>query len=195
VSTNIYNGFVLDTQHAGEIMTLCTTFRQWLKDREFDPFERLLKVVFPDGNITVEEAKREADWYREQHEEMRRTNRRDPRVDGGDFALTFFPVPFKNYTIGIVYTDESDWRDAWYAQDEVEHYGWWDGSDRPDDVSLKTWTRRKHDWNDVLKPEPGIPMECGLSIRLTSQLCPELWRWIERRFPGTYPHMTGGTHC
>lgn len=76
-----------------------------------------------------------------------------------DFSLSFFPGARKTLLIPI--TRNSLFTGIFANMNEVFEYGYWDNSDRPDNVTNREWRKRKKDWDSVL-PGAGILSECGM---------------------------------
>lgn len=53
-------------------------------------------------------------------------------------------------------------RGALVMPDYVEDYGYWDSTDRPDEIDSRSWNRRKCDWKCAT--EPGGTANCLLMI-------------------------------
>lgn len=78
---------------------------------------------------------------------IKETMGRDPDVD---FEVTMNIYPMNGSVLGVIYSEQQDWENAWFAIDGVEHYGYWNNTDRPDEVSEEEWQQRERDWDSVL---------------------------------------------
>jgi hypothetical protein len=105
---------------------------------------------------------------------MKRTNLRDPEIDTG-FKVAILPTrrisKSKHSRLGkifaIIYVDNMEFEELWNKQSWVKPYGYWDNTDKPDDVSNKAWRQRCRDWEKALddwKPSG----EAGFVYELTS---------------------------
>jgi hypothetical protein len=88
--------------------------------------------------------------------------RRDPSVDF-DFEVTLFP--FDDAILGISFTEQSDFHALWLAQSDVEEYGYWNNTDKPETVSESEWESRADAW-DVVLPGYATPAQSGLALTL-----------------------------
>ena len=52
-------------------------------------------------------------------------------------------------------------KDKFIEKYEIEEYGYWNNTDRPEEITIKEWEKRESDWNKAL-PGPGITARCGL---------------------------------
>lgn len=61
------------------------------------------------------------------------------------FTLCLYPQG--RHIMGVTFTEISAWHDLWMASAGIEEYGYWNNTDRPDDVSSREWSRRKRAWD------------------------------------------------
>jgi hypothetical protein len=48
----------------------------------------------------------------------------------------------------------------------LSYYGYWNNTDKPDDLSDEDWDKRENDWDKALSKGHGIPNKCGMGIDL-----------------------------
>lgn len=48
----------------------------------------------------------------------------------------------------------------------VEKYGYWDNTDKPDELTEAEWNKRKNDWSRALPDSLGVPRQNGFVIKL-----------------------------
>lgn len=151
MSTKIYNGFKVDVSTVEELLALTQKIRPLIEEKA----EHQRKAFCSLGHLPSSQ-----EWY-ERRKKIRATGLRDIKVDT-DFSFTFFPAG--GYFLGICYTEHNDWFDLWLAQDKVSEFGYWNGSDGPDNISEGDWEARGDLW---MKLCPEVPMRCGFSIDIT----------------------------
>lgn len=97
---------------------------------------------------------------------IERTQIRDMDYDF-DCKITFVSIVDKILT--MIFTEQKALQDVFESFSNVHRYGYWNNSDRPDDVSEEEWDQRAKDWDIV-----GIPAMVGLSIQCTPVYLPLL---------------------
>ncbi len=92
----------------------------------------------------------------------------DRRHDPNRFELSFGRDPQTGRFGVLRFADEATLIDAFDAIPEVEEYGYWNNTDRPDDVTEDQWDQRREFWDRVL-PGYSAPVEVmlGWSLRST----------------------------
>ncbi len=77
-------------------------------------------------------------------------------------------IPFGNGICNLFYNllESKNPEDIEFVQKYgIETYGYWNNTDRPDDVTARQWTKRRKDWDIVFPPTSiGIPSEHGIVI-------------------------------
>lgn len=94
-------------------------------------------------------------WDRQR--EIKKTGRRDPRVDL-DFNLVILPDDGKFY--GIFYTEQSDWSDEFRSLPWFEEFGYWNNTDKPDELTDEQWMYRREVWERIF-PRFQTPAQRG----------------------------------
>lgn len=96
------------------------------------------------------------------YEDSLKTNKSDPLVD---FDTNLIIVPHEDYYLALLYTEQDSFADIFLNQPEVSYYGYWNNSDKDDDVSEADWEKRKLDWESVFSSYQS-PNEVGMNIAL-----------------------------
>lgn len=181
MSTKIHNGFLFAFSHGfgyqGALEDL-QKLRDELKpvvDELYGATLLELAVGYIDGQhkgqdlptgSPVSRAHRE---LRNRQKEIKTTGYRDPMVDFG-FEVSLLPLKqgkHSSFLLGIYHTEQEKFAEALKAKHWFIEYGYWNNSDRPDDVSKAEWARRKKDWDTAL-PGAGIPSMHGFNFTLVS---------------------------
>lgn len=62
----------------------------------------------------------------------------------------------------------------------AREYGYWNNTDRPDEVDARSWSRRKRDWSQALNGFKSAPGDCAMALSLCPSFLNESWRpWPE----------------
>lgn len=101
----------------------------------------------------------------------RQQNERDPAYDF-DCSLTF--IPHGKKILALCYSEQFE--HLWRAFPGVEEYGYWNNTDKPDDVSDAAWRRRSDDWDAAIGDD--APCMRGFTI--------EAWG----KYSGPMPEVT-----
>jgi hypothetical protein len=90
------------------------------------------------------------------------TNIRDPEVD------TSFDVVIcddGDHAVLMSFTEHDDWFSDLLSLPGANDFSFWDGADRPEDVTEKEWTLRRRTYDRILSRDPhGRPGGCGVSL-------------------------------
>lgn len=101
------------------------------------------------------------------HREIVRTGQRNPAWDFGfDLVLVADPDD-RDWRYALIYTEQDAYTDAWETNPVVNRFGYWNNTDRPDDVTETEWDRRRTIWNRVL-PGYTAPASIGFTWSLLS---------------------------
>lgn len=115
-------------------------------------------------------------------DEQAKLRETDRRQDPNRFKLSFGRDPLTGRYGVLLFADERTLIAAFEAMTEVEGYGYWNNSDRPDGVTKDEWDERREFWDRVL---PGYtpPAVAMLSWMLRSTYDPGLMRLASKRSP------------
>ena len=92
--------------------------------------------------------------------EVKAKGRRDPDVD---LETSVVLIPAVGKTLVMVWTEHEDIRQV--LTEDLLSFGWWDNTEKPDDVSDDAWGERERLWNEALSRDPlSRPGACGLSV-------------------------------
>jgi len=107
----------------------------------------------------------------ERQAKVQKTQQRDPEVD---FSLELAILPIQRTMLGIFYTEQSCFEQILRRCNWFKDYGYWDISDRPDNVSEHAWELRRRDWETAVGDDPVskwslnaeiVPVEFSMPIR------------------------------
>jgi len=111
---------------------------------------------------------------------------RDPILDWS-FEMTFHPLACGKI-LGITYTEQPDFQQAWLDKWFVEEYFYFDNTDKPEAITDADWEQRERDWEEAL---PGViaPSMAGFTATISTldmpfaslQLIQSNWPTIEER--------------
>lgn len=93
--------------------------------------------------------------------ESRKSRRKSYYDFGVELSLA---VTSDKSVIGIIFCESNEVRNTFFGLKGVVKYPYWDSTDKPEDVSIQEWSRRRGHWNEVLSI--GIPAHEMFSIRL-----------------------------
>ncbi|CAO4140675.1 hypothetical protein LPLAFNJD_LOCUS751 [Methylorubrum aminovorans] len=167
MSTKIYSGFRFVPSDLNEVHTLLSLYRSEVKDAVHEAKCRFLAGAAADhidkaalkGEPAGEPLGAAHDEMRRRQKEVRTTGYRDPEVDF-DFKLSV--MPYGECVYGIVFCEQRAWQSAFLAQPWVEHWPYWNSTDRPEGVSRREWAKRGETWNAILAgDEWDRPVGCG----------------------------------
>lgn len=78
-----------------------------------------------------------------------------------DFTFDLSVYPMENQTLLYYYSEQNLSLDEF--SDDIELYGYWNNSDKPDSISEEEWEQRKNDWNEALDM-PRLKFTIGQDI-------------------------------
>ncbi|EYR64877.1 hypothetical protein N866_03270 [Actinotalea ferrariae CF5-4] len=100
--------------------------------------------------------------YEEEQAELKDTDRRQ---DPNRFELSIGRDSVSGRHAVLLFAEESSLVEAFRTLPEVEQYGYWNNTDRPDDVTKAQWEDRRAFWDRVL-PGYTAPVVAMMSWRL-----------------------------
>jgi hypothetical protein len=192
MSTKLYNGYKLPQMSAYEMQVFFEKLRKklvvereklyketlaaefvsafdsiWLNKIDFEGYKkRFEKTIFSTDDYIREKINLYSlacENVQEKYKEINKTSRRNPTYD---FQFSVAVIPTKNNILCITYTEQEVFDRVWRNMKEVEHYGYWNNTDRPDGVTEKDWRLREKEWGKALK-NWGIPALAGFEWNLT----------------------------
>jgi len=182
MSTKIYTGFKFRNPHLLVIHHQIQAFRKELKALVLEKCSRLvaemathridrlamgMKVQEPSSDCPLACA-----WSKlnEEKRKIDKTQERNPIFDF-DFELAIFPLS-EDKVLGMYFTEQEDFRKLWLSKWFVEEYGYWDNTDKPDELSEKDWERRCRDWDKALPDYCAVPSLNGYGADCTEKYYP-----------------------
>lgn len=166
MSTKIYQACRINTGNFKKILELCQNFKPWLTQASEEKMDTFIAEVNARG-------KKGLDLWYDLRGEQKKTGHRMPMVDT-DFSLSL--IPCGNYTLGIVYTENRAWFQEWLKQPGVSEYGYWNNTDKPDEISTREWSQRRRNWNRVLDANPVCVQSFSIDLVDPSGPIPKGWR-------------------
>lgn len=165
----IYPGFRLATDSFAEALRIVEAFRPWVTEQSEIRLDTFLAHIMAEDGCDFVAA---FDEWQARRARVRREQCRMPAVDT-EFAVVL--IPTAGFLLGRVYTEQPEWRKAWYNHPGVEEFSHWDNMEGPDDVSEEDWNARGKAWS-VITDRP-MSMQ-GFSIELVSPEgpMPKAWR-------------------
>lgn len=123
-----------------------------------------------------------ASAYLAWEDEQAKLRETDRRHDPNRVELSFGRDPLTGRYGVLLFADEATLIAAFEAMPEVEAYGYWNNTDRPDEVTEAEWDERRAFWDRVL---PGYqpPAEVMLSWSLRGTYNPGVMMLASKRSP------------
>lgn len=104
-------------------------------------------------------------WYAYRHilerqSKIKATGQRDPAVDF-QCDVIIFPEIGTGRTLALLFSENQTFKDCFLDDALVSYLGWWNNSDKPDDVTEEEWDQRGKDWDRAVGND--VPARRGLS--------------------------------
>jgi hypothetical protein len=173
MSTKIYNGFKIDTNDICEVQNILMAHHTEVKEiTENKTIEFLIKsAVNGLDKDTIHKKDTNKNYLSEagsdlldRQREVRKTQERDPQID---FGAEIVVIPFEGKFYGIYYTEHDEFLKKLLDHPKVSEYGYWDNTDRPDEVSARDWKKREKIWDGIFEGKE-VPCEIGFSKKFNS---------------------------
>lgn len=174
MSTKIYNGLRLKIDGLGDLHEKVTEWRATVAKLQLE-HDAKITAQFAASKIDDAAMKDEVvygavhavGWeIHDRRREVEKTQRRDPLIDT-EFTLVVMPYPAGDMILAIAYSERQDWIKQFRALPWVEEYGYWNNTDKPDEVSDEEWEEREKAWTAATKSDPldrpgaaGFTIEC-----------------------------------
>ena len=94
------------------------------------------------------------------------TKKRDTAVD---FGMTVVLFPINSRLLAIPFIENRELAELWRKQAWWREFGYWNNTDRPDNVSDSQWDEREALWEKVLGPDCRSPAEKGYSVTVVAE--------------------------
>lgn len=184
MSIKLYNGYKLPNMSVLELKHFFDDFRVKLKIEAEEKFIKrlakdyceLLDLIYL-GNVKEENYKA---WFKECrlfHEDrsilgnleelaidnfgkILSTRQRNPSYD---FSCQVSIIPVHGYILCQIFEDSNEFLKIWESMKGVEEFGYWDNTDRPNNVSDEAWDLRYQTWKAALN-DFSAPAECGFTF-------------------------------
>lgn len=146
-----------------------------------NPETNLDNFFYPLGGKPVDRGFDNADTVINAVEKLRKSVRRT--FSDYDFGYEVILIPNRysaEKPLLMIFSEASDeYTQALLDADVVEEYGYWDNTDRPEEVTAKEWKQRKKAWGALLESFTS-PAEIGLSIANPGGMAFDMWK-IKKR--------------
>lgn len=172
MSTKIYDGYRLPNMSPYKLMQFLQSFRQPMNEAAYTLYKKAVLGVGVEildraaaGLLITGFNKLGAAYYtakefvREKQKEIKNTGLRNPTYD---FSCEVCIMPAKQRLHVMLFTEQREMRDIWKQHPKVKFYGYWNNTDRPDNVSERAWRARGEQWDEVLG-ESGVPGHSGFA--------------------------------
>ena len=116
-----------------------------------------LRNKFIRSKYTKEQYKEKRNELRKWAREIKHTNIRNLIAD---YEADITIISREDCTLVIVYWEQNFYTKYWEKLDKVEYYGYWNNTDKPDDIIDEEWDERGKEWEKALN-KSGIPGENG----------------------------------
>lgn len=103
------------------------------------------------------------------HHQIAKTGQRNPGLDLNFEVVVMCDPQDPGDLYAIIYTEQDAYRDAWNRIEGVEPFGYWNNTDRPDDITDDEWDSRRRTWNRVI-PDLTAPSTIGWAWSLLGDM-------------------------
>lgn len=196
MSKKIYNGYILKNMSLLELNEFRTSMKEKIKKRNLLLYERRIsrialgmidnfflldkhnfirKHIQRDG-ISFEMAEKEYECMsilklskkiiEEKFGKIRKTGVRDCDFD---FECNAVFIPLQDKILTLFYTENNELIKVWKEDKNVEEYGYWNNSDKPEKHTDEEWKLRENDWNKVFE-ESLVPSDSGFIVEFSKEL-------------------------
>lgn len=171
MSTKIYNGYKITKMNLSELDSFCMDLRNKIFEKakelciqkiaitssrfvsslfleSFDDFPK--EIVERSEKYTVLFAARKIYMNILQQEDT--------------FKCSFVFYPFKKDILATFHSAVAEFTDIFEKSEKVKEYGYWNNTDKPENVSDKEWNKRKKDWDTIFNRNKNfysIPIKNG----------------------------------
>lgn len=97
-----------------------------------------------------------------QHRQVRLSGIRNPMFD---LSCELIFIPIEGAILALLYTEHHHFAQVVHNHPLTQEYIYFDGGDKPDDISTKDWNQRRKDWTEAMADHDVAPM-AGFSIQL-----------------------------
>lgn len=184
MSTKIYNGYRVDADSLEQAVKIIFSFKKEAKEFAYEmaltEYTKEAVEIF-DSNIlalaglnNIESAVPSSSAlsinFSKKWDELAKEPEHERKID---LNIILYPQKFtvdnKSFFIFTAHMPSS--AEKWMSEkykNKIKEFGYWDNTDRPEEVTSKEWTIRKKCWQKALLNSSGIPMQEGMNINLAS---------------------------
>lgn len=186
MSIRIYDGLLLDRPvTATEFVGLCAKTRKAIeplaRDKIFKFLSEKAMSVFDEtafgGRHPGDEAGRSsASLAWRDLAEKRSGFLKQQRAPDADCSFEIVLIPLTSRrSLLLPYCEEREWLKKAQSIFGADDYGYWDGTDRPDELDARQWRKRRADWSKALDGFDAAPGDAGLKANLCSAKFNSWW--------------------
>jgi len=74
-------------------------------------------------------------------------------------------IPCNLDNLALLYYSDNEIVNIWESHDEVERFGYWNNTDKPDELTDDQWSERERIWSPVFD---NAPIDVGMTIQLSN---------------------------
>lgn len=176
MSTKIYTGYHLGNPTFFELNNLLNDYRKKVEEIMLglyveDFAKKTVEIVdgLSFGNLAHRPAENSimSSVYWDMVDQIRKGEASDSRLEGLDLTARVWVFPIDGAILAYVGTEHGEYLEAFGAMPGVKEYGYWDNSDKPDEVTEEEWGQREKDWGKALFKH--TLSECGPSYHFSSK--------------------------
>lgn len=153
MSTKIFDGFKIESQDFLNINKKLDKFRkQIFPEAERRITDKIIKnAVSMFDNQRITNGKKDTEFFDcfWKIEKGAFREQREDKCSIYDVSVSVFLLPIRDFTIGIIYTSQDDFKRAFFRKRFVKDYAYWNNTDPDKKVSEKEWEQRRKDWNSI----------------------------------------------
>ena len=170
MSTKIYDGFRFQAKNLDEVLSMLNQFSKKAEEevKTIAKYNILDKAVnmLDDAFLNISSMVEDSDKTRpflslaksKIRDEMGETKEHD--FCAHDLSLDIAVLMYKRNYLGIPFAQIHEVKNLVTKESWNEEYGYWDNTDKPDDMDNRSWNRRKKVWNEAFGKE-FIPAKAG----------------------------------
>jgi hypothetical protein len=187
MSTKIFTGFFVNTINMRSALTILESAKQKMRAVAAEKYKRemariiahiidagtlgtgnvpelsetSLKTLTDTGSVTVEPSHEATMIYLE----SRKTVKGGTRSPFLDFTCSMTLIPRNGFCLGILYCEQQEFYSILLKEKCVREFGYWNNTDKPDNVTSAQWRHRRDTWDAAFKKSP-IPSLVGFTTEL-----------------------------
>jgi len=146
MSTKIYYGYKIFVNQE-DLMPFLVDFKNRIQDDVNTGIFTLSQILFAYERIY--------ELFGIANEEYAKIRKQLQRIYTDTIKWSIAIIPRKDYFLAILYFPNSAWIDEFEKDKRVEYYGYWNNSDKPEDITEEEWEQRRKEWECL---SYGVPV-------------------------------------